>query len=66
MWSQSFEKTFTTENHYRIEKSFDSEMLTFLEINRVPCYMIFDQAGRLVNYSASRPSDVEAELLRLL
>ena len=66
MWQQAFDKTFTTENHYRLEKSFKSEMLQFLEIDWVPCYMIFDREGKLVSYTADSPGAMEQQLLELL
>jgi thiol-disulfide isomerase/thioredoxin len=66
-WSDSFEKTFTTENHYQLEKSFESEILKFLGVNGIPFYMIFDKAGNLTGYGDNlRPRSVEPKLRELL
>ena len=74
VWDEIFEATFTDRNHFRMANSDwgTAKMLQYLEINWVPCYMIFDRQGRLIDYNANRPyvqdnikSDLE-EKLRLL
>ncbi|MCW3806913.1 TlpA family protein disulfide reductase [Plebeiibacterium marinum] len=57
LWQNIFEKTFTTENQYRMVNYQwgTSRMLKFMEIAWVPCYMIFDKQGQLVDFNADRP-----------
>ncbi|HPR32680.1 MAG TPA: TlpA disulfide reductase family protein [Prolixibacteraceae bacterium] len=55
-WNPVFEATFTNENQYELKNGFYSRLHKFMEINWVPCYMIFDKEGKLVNYQADRPS----------
>lgn len=57
VWDRIFEVSMTKHNQYRTEKYSwgTAKMLEFMEINWVPCYMIFDKEGCLVNYSANRP-----------
>ena len=33
-----------------------------MEINWVPCYMIFDKEGKLVDFNADRPSSAVAKM----
>lgn len=40
-----------------------SKMLRHLGINWVPCHMIFDKDGNLIDFVAQRPSDVDLENL---
>jgi len=57
VWQEFFDASLTRENHFRMVKhEWDSaEMLKFMEINWVPCYMIFDKEGKLADYNADRP-----------
>ncbi|MBI9064651.1 MAG: TlpA family protein disulfide reductase [Marinilabiliaceae bacterium] len=55
-WVPVFETTFTKDHHYVMENGFNSRLYKFMEINWVPCYMIFDKAGHLVDFNADRPS----------
>ncbi|MBN1924227.1 MAG: TlpA family protein disulfide reductase [Prolixibacteraceae bacterium] len=56
-WKQLFEVSMTRTNHYRMVKHDwgTSKMLKLMEINWVPCYMIFDKEGKLVDFNAERP-----------
>lgn len=55
-WGPLFEATQTRDNHFVLLNGFNSRLHRFMEINWVPCYMIFDKEGRLVDYNADRPS----------
>ncbi len=55
-WEEVFEATFTDNNHYVLEKGFNSRLHKFMEINWVPSYMIFDKEGKLTDFNADRPS----------
>jgi len=55
-WGKVFEATFTDKNHYVLENGFNSRLYKFMEINWVPCYMIFDKEGKLIDFNADRPS----------
>lgn len=57
VWDQIFQVSLGRENRYRmVDHTWGSSpMLQFLEINWVPCYMLFDKEGRLIDYQASRP-----------
>jgi thiol-disulfide isomerase/thioredoxin len=69
-WEKAFEATYTKKNHYSMINKYDSRLYTFMEINWVPNYMIFDKEGNLVTYNADRPvyadSDVESRLEKTL
>ena len=69
-WATAKALTGTGENHYVIKNKFYSQMLSFMQINGVPVYMIFDMNGCLVNYDAPRPSaDINndnSELINIL
>lgn len=58
VWEKIFKVTMTKDNQYRMVdyKWGTSKMLKFLEISFVPCYMIFDKEGKLVDYNAEQPS----------
>ncbi|WP_462317503.1 TlpA family protein disulfide reductase [Marinilabilia sp.] len=56
LWKNVFDLCQTDENQYRFKDGFNSRLHQFMEINWVPCYMIFDKEGKLVNYNADRPS----------
>ena len=58
VWEKIFKVTMTDQNQYRMVdyKWGSSRMLKLLEINFVPCYMIFDKEGKLVDYNAQQPS----------
>lgn len=72
-WSKIYETTFTKDNHFLSPKGFESKLNSFMEINWVPNYMIFDKQGKMVSFSANRPSSqvkkyttpLEKELLKL-
>ncbi len=57
VWNDIYNVTGTKTNQYRMVsyKWGTSKMLKFMGINWVPCYMIFDKEGHLINYSAERP-----------
>ena len=55
-WDQIFEVSLTDHNHYVLEKGFNSRLHNFMEINWVPCYMIFDKNGHLTDFNADRPT----------
>jgi len=68
-WAKVFEVTFTDKNQYFLENGFDSRLYKFMEINWIPCYMIFDKQGNLIDFNADRPyvsknriSDIEKKL----
>ena len=71
VWNEIFEASFTNKNQYRM---FDyvwgtSPMLKYLEIQWVPCYMIFDKEGKLINFNADHPylkENTESELEKTL
>ncbi len=54
-WGKVYETTFTNKNHYVLENGFNSRLHKFMEINWVPCYMIFDKQGHLIDFNASGP-----------
>lgn len=57
VWKNIFTVTQTKQNQYRmVDHQWGSaRMLKFLEISFVPCYMIFDKEGKLVDYNAEQP-----------
>ena len=57
-WEKVFEATFTDKNHYVLENGYNSKLHKFMEINWVPCYMIFDKEGKLIDFNADRPSSM--------
>lgn len=65
LWQQVFEKSMTKNNHYRmVEHEWgSSKMLRFLKINWVPCHMIFDTNGNLIDFLAQSPSSQELDNL---
>ena len=74
VWENIFTVSQTKENHYRMvnHRWGSSKMLKFMEINWVPCYMIFDKNGCLTDFNAPRPhirdnreSELEKELKKL-
>jgi thiol-disulfide isomerase/thioredoxin len=67
LWSQVVEVSLSNDNHYRLVKGLDSEFLKYLEIGWVPCYMIIDKKGHLMDFSAPRPDEqrLEQKLLEL-
>ncbi|MEN8229969.1 MAG: thioredoxin-like domain-containing protein [Bacteroidota bacterium] len=71
VWDEIFEVSLTDENHYRmVDHDWGTaKMLKFMEIDWVPCYMIFDKQGRLIDFSANRPyvqENIESELEKRL
>lgn len=66
-WTEVVKVTLTDKNHYLLKNGFDSKFMQFMEINWVPCFMIFDKVGKLVDFSAPYPyeRDIEAKLLKL-
>ncbi|MGY6648492.1 TlpA family protein disulfide reductase [Wenyingzhuangia sp. IMCC45574] len=72
-WSKIYETSLTEENHFLSPKGFESKLNRFMEINWVPNYMIFDKKGKLVSFSADRPTSqtkkyvtpIEKELRKL-
>lgn len=67
LWEQVYKVTQTEENQYRLQNGFQSRLFTFMNMNWVPSYMIFDKEGKLVDYVAPRPSNrgLEKQLLEL-
>lgn len=57
VWEKIFKVTMTDQNQYRmVDHQWGSaRMLKFLDISFVPCYMIFDKEGKLVDYNAEQP-----------
>jgi len=57
VWNEIFKVTATDENHYRMDDHIwgTAKMLQFMEIDWVPCYMIFDKQGKLIDFNANRP-----------
>ncbi len=57
VWKKIFNVSLTKDNHYRMVKHDwgTSRMLKFMEINWVPCYMIFDKQGHLIDFNADGP-----------
>lgn len=68
VWNRIFEKSFTNKNHFRtVDYQWgSSRMLKFMEINWVPCYMIFDKEGKLVDFNADRPMNVTNDIVSQL
>ena len=70
LWDNIFKVSLTHKNQYRFKNGFNSRLHQFLEINWVPCYMIFDKKGNLINFNADRPSrlvgKVETKLVKKL
>lgn len=71
VWDEIYRVTNTDENHFRMASSDwgTSKMLQYLEINWVPCYMIFDKQGRLLDYNAEMPyvqDNIESNLEKRL
>ncbi|HEY4785103.1 MAG TPA: TlpA disulfide reductase family protein [Bacteroidales bacterium] len=66
-WTEAVNVTLTNKNHYLLKNGFDSKFMQFMEINWVPCFMIFDKVGKLVDFSAPSPydRDIETKLLKL-
>lgn len=60
VWKNIFEVSEGTDNRFRMVdyEWGSSPMLKFMEISYVPCYMIFDKEGRLLDYTADRPFNV--------
>lgn len=61
-WEDVYAATFTKTNHYIMQNGFQSKLNKFMEINWVPCYMIFDKEGKLVDFNADRPSSAVAKM----
>jgi thiol-disulfide isomerase/thioredoxin len=63
VWKKIFDVSLTNQNQYRMVKYEwgSSEMLKFMEINWVPCYMIFDKQGNLIEFNADGPYDLRLE-----
>lgn len=66
-WEEAFKVCLTRTNQYCLTEGFYSKFLKFMEINWVPCYMIIDKEGKLVDYTAPRPGEfgLEEKLIRL-
>lgn len=66
-WKRIFDISLTKENHFRMvdHRWGSSKMLKFMEINWVPCYMIFNRQGELVDFNADRPYVREGSESRL-
>jgi len=56
-WSSVVKATQTDKNHYLLKDGLNSKLMQYMEMNWVPCYMIFDKQGRMVSYSAPQPND---------
>lgn len=54
-WNSVYKASFSKENHYYLEDGLKSQLFTDLEMSFVPCYLIFDKDGNIVNLSADRP-----------
>jgi thiol-disulfide isomerase/thioredoxin len=66
LWEEIRKVSLTNDNHYRFAKGFNSRLHSFMGINWVPNYMIFDKEGKLLNYNASRPGKHTEKELREL
>jgi thiol-disulfide isomerase/thioredoxin len=68
LWKNISEKTFTRENQYRMVNYQwgTSRMLKFMEINWVPCYMIFDKEGKLIDFNADSPFGTDEGAVTIL
>jgi len=64
-WSSVIKITETDKNHYLLKDGFNSKLMQFMEMNWVPCYMIFDKQGKMVSYSAPLPNDGAAKNILL-
>jgi thiol-disulfide isomerase/thioredoxin len=60
-WDLVFKATSTNKGHYHIIDGTESYFLKFMEITGIPHYMIFDKEGKLVDFNATRPSNLETE-----
>ena len=67
LWSNIVKASLTDKNQYRLKDGFDSKFLQFMEINWVPCHMIIDKEGNLIDFNAPRPEEdiLENTLLEL-
>ena len=61
-WEKVFETTHTKKNHYTLVNGFNSRMNEFMQIKWVPNYMIFDKEGKLIDFTADRPYNVQANI----
>jgi thiol-disulfide isomerase/thioredoxin len=66
LWEEIRKVSLTKDNHYRFAKGFNSRLHSFMGINWVPNYMIFDKEGKLLNYNATRPGQHTEKELREL
>ena len=58
VWEMVFKATFSREGQYSFMNGFNAKLLRYMGINYVPCYMIFDKKGNLINYNADRPTSM--------
>jgi thiol-disulfide isomerase/thioredoxin len=57
LWEEIFKTSLTKQNHYRMINNRGSSKLTkFMNIYYVPCYMIFDKQGNLIDFMADKPN----------
>jgi len=48
--------TSTKKNQYSLKKGFENSIYNYMNIYWIPCYMIFDKEGNLINFRADHPS----------
>jgi thiol-disulfide isomerase/thioredoxin len=61
-----FTLTGTNKNHFVLGKSVKSKLLTYLEVDWIPIYMIFDKEGKIYSINEERPTaDVESGMSKL-
>ena len=55
-WDKVFEVTKTNKNHYVLHGGWNNGIFDYMEMKWVPQYMIIDKEGRLVDFTADRPT----------
>jgi thiol-disulfide isomerase/thioredoxin len=56
-WKSAYDICKTDKNQYFFSNGFNSKMLKKVGVSWIPCYMMFDKKGNLVNYNAPRPDE---------
>ncbi|NPA36219.1 MAG: TlpA family protein disulfide reductase [Chlorobi bacterium] len=56
VWEMIYRATFSKEDQYSFKNGFNAKLLKYMGINYVPCYMIFDKEGNLMDFNADRPT----------
>jgi len=57
LWKDVVRVSMSRENHYRLHGEFNPKFSEVFNMKFLPCYMIIDKYGNLVEYNAARPND---------